>query len=82
MTAPANLGRGGPAGASAPTLILGRTAQLNIFPLGEHGVTPPAPAPAFPTPASARGLCQARQGYITLGVGSVAARIPPAADGK
>jgi len=80
MTAPANLGRGGPAGASAPTLILGRTAQLNIFPLGEHGVTPPAPA--FPTPASTGSLCQARQGYTTLGVGPVAARIPPAADGK
>jgi len=80
MTAPANLGRGGPAGAFAPTLILGRTAQLNIFPLGEHGVTPPAPA--SPTPASAGGLCQASQGYTTLGVGPVAARMSPTLDGK
>ena len=60
MTAPANLGCGGPAGASAPTLILGRTAQLNIFPLGEYGVTPPAPA--FPTPASVGGVMSSKAG--------------------
>jgi hypothetical protein len=77
MTAPANLGRGDPAGPSAPTLILGCTAQLNIFPLGEHAVTPPAPA--FPTPAAAGGVCQARQGYTLLGIGDQGDTPPPTA---